>query len=174
MKILEHRALWGPNRYSRYPIIFMLLDIGEFEEQPSDTLPGFTDRLVNLVPSLRSHRCSVGEPGGLIRTGTITLAEDILGIIINDPPLDDTDSIFGAPGTLYPVGENVRGIELDNVDTVIMLVDLRTVSMTLKVSASVDQMRILTVPEPGTITLLAAGGTCILRRVRRKRIDRKP
>jgi hypothetical protein len=64
------------------------------------------------------------------------------------------------------VGENVRGIELDNVDTVLMMLDHRTVSMTLKVSASVDQMRILTVPEPGTLFLLAASGMCLLRRVR--------
>ena len=41
MKFLEQRALRGPNRYSRYPTIFMLLDIKEFEEQPSDTIPGF-------------------------------------------------------------------------------------------------------------------------------------
>ncbi|MFT5325027.1 MAG: cyanophycin synthetase [Planctomycetaceae bacterium] len=67
MRILEHRALRGPNRYSRYPTIFMLLDIGEFEEQPSDTLPGFPDRLVELIPSLYGHQCSVGETGGFIQ-----------------------------------------------------------------------------------------------------------
>ena len=115
-----------------------------------------------------------GEPSGAVRTGTITLAEDILGIIINDAPLDNTDAILGAPGTLYPVGENVRGIELDNVDTLIMLADLRTVSMTLKVSASIDQMRILTVPEPGMLTLLGAGGLCLLRRVRRSPRNDRP
>ena len=62
MKILEHRALRGPNRYSRFPTIFMLLDIGEFEEEPSDTLDGFTDRLVELVPSLQGHGCSIRGP----------------------------------------------------------------------------------------------------------------
>ena len=67
MKILEHRALRGPNRYSRYPTIFMLLDIGGFEEQPSDTIPGFTDRLVELMPSLQNHGCSIGGPGGFIQ-----------------------------------------------------------------------------------------------------------
>ena len=67
MKILQHRALRGPNRYSRYPTIFMLLDIGEFEEQPSDTIDGFTDRLVKLVPSLQGHGCSIGGPGGFIQ-----------------------------------------------------------------------------------------------------------
>ena len=67
MKILEHRALRGPNRYSRHPAMFMLLDILDFEERPSDEIPGFPDRLVELLPSLHSHRCSVGEPGGFIQ-----------------------------------------------------------------------------------------------------------
>ena len=67
MKILEQRALRGPNRYSRFPTIFMLLDIGEYEERPSDTLPGFADRLVQLIPTLCEHQCSVGEPGGFIQ-----------------------------------------------------------------------------------------------------------
>ena len=67
MKILEHRALRGPNRYSRFPAIFMLLDIGEFEELPSDKLPGFTDRLLQVLPTLKEHGCSVGEPGGFVQ-----------------------------------------------------------------------------------------------------------
>ncbi|MBZ0134889.1 MAG: cyanophycin synthetase [Planctomycetes bacterium] len=67
MDILEHRALGGPNRYSRFPTIFMLLDIGEFEEQPSDTLPGFSERLIELIPTLYGHECSVGEPGGFLQ-----------------------------------------------------------------------------------------------------------
>tara|TARA_R110002126_G_scaffold279836_1_gene426945 strand:- start:105701 stop:108322 length:2622 start_codon:yes stop_codon:yes gene_type:complete len=73
MKILEHRALRGPNRYSRYQAAFMLLDIGDFEERPSDTIEGFTDRLIKLVPTLQSHGCSIGGDGGFItrlRRGT--------------------------------------------------------------------------------------------------------
>lgn len=73
MKILEHRALRGPNRYSRHQAIFMVLDIGAYEEQPSDTIDGFTDRLIALIPTLESHGCSVGGPGGFItrlRRGT--------------------------------------------------------------------------------------------------------
>lgn len=67
MKIIEHRALRGPNRYSRYQAIFMLLDIGAYEQQPSDTLEGFTDRLIALIPTLHGHGCSVGGPGGFIQ-----------------------------------------------------------------------------------------------------------
>lgn len=67
MKILEHRALRGPNRYSRYQTIFMLLDIGGYEQQPSDTIDGFTDRLITLIPTLQNHGCSIGGPGGFIQ-----------------------------------------------------------------------------------------------------------
>lgn len=73
MEILEIRALRGPNRYSRYKAIFMLLDIGELEESSSKDLPGFNDRLLDLLPSLESHGCSLGRPGGFIerlRRGT--------------------------------------------------------------------------------------------------------
>ncbi|MCH4563054.1 cyanophycin synthetase [Halomonas sp. EGI 63088] len=66
MNILEHRALRGPNYYSRYLAIFMRLDIGELEERPSDTVPGIVERLLGLLPTLQEHRCSVGRPGGFV------------------------------------------------------------------------------------------------------------
>ena len=64
------RALRGPNRYSRYQAIFMELDIGKYEELPTDKIPGFKDRLVQLIPSLHEHRCSPGYPGGFIERMT--------------------------------------------------------------------------------------------------------
>ena len=67
MKIIEHRALRGPNRYSQHPVIFLRLDIGTLEDRPSDAIPGFAERLVDGLPTLQSHRCSVGKPGGFIQ-----------------------------------------------------------------------------------------------------------
>ncbi len=66
MNILEHRALRGPNYYSRYPAIFMRLDIGDLEEKPSDLVPGIVERTTALLPTLQEHRCSVGRPGGFL------------------------------------------------------------------------------------------------------------
>lgn len=45
----------------------MTLDLEEIEDYPSSRLPGFTDRLVELIPTLHEHGCSYGEPGGFIR-----------------------------------------------------------------------------------------------------------
>jgi cyanophycin synthetase len=73
MRILEHRALRGPNYYSRYQAIYMRLDIEDLENRPSDKVPGLAEKLQAIFPSIYEHRCSVGEPGGFlqrVRNGT--------------------------------------------------------------------------------------------------------
>ena len=73
MHILEHRALRGPNYYSRYLAIYMRLDIEDLEQRPSDQVDGIAERLEALIPTIFQHRCSVGEPGGFlqrVRAGT--------------------------------------------------------------------------------------------------------
>lgn len=69
MKILEIRALRGPNYWSGYwkKLIIMRLDIGAYEEKPSNKLKGFYARMTELIPSLKSHGCSYGEEGGFLR-----------------------------------------------------------------------------------------------------------
>ena len=64
MKIIEMRALRGPNFYSRYPVIFMKLDIGELEEMPTDKCPTFRENIEKMLPTLIEHRCSIGRRGG--------------------------------------------------------------------------------------------------------------
>ena len=67
MEILELRALRGPSIWSRYPVIHMLLDLGEMETQPSDMVEGFYGRTTALMPTLVEHRCSVGTKGGFLQ-----------------------------------------------------------------------------------------------------------
>ena len=49
------------------PVIEAVVDIGELEDFPSNTIPGFYERLTGLLPSLIDHRCSYGERGGFLR-----------------------------------------------------------------------------------------------------------
>jgi cyanophycin synthetase len=73
IEIKELRALRGPNRHTRHTAIFMVLDINEYENKPSDKINGFSDRLLTLIPTLQGHGCSIGKPGGFVqrlRTGT--------------------------------------------------------------------------------------------------------
>jgi cyanophycin synthetase len=47
--------------------------VGAYENISSADVGGFTESLVNAMPGLRDHRCSIGEPGGFIirhRRGT--------------------------------------------------------------------------------------------------------
>lgn len=66
-KFLEIRHLNGPNIWTYYPVLEALVDIGELEDYPSDTIPGFYERLSSWLPSLIEHRCSYGERGGFLR-----------------------------------------------------------------------------------------------------------
>ncbi len=73
LRIVEARVYRGRNIWSYDPSIHLVVDLGVLEEYPSDTLPGFTDRLVELLPGLENHTCSKGVRGGFVerlREGT--------------------------------------------------------------------------------------------------------
>jgi len=73
LRILETRVLRGPNYWAREPVIRMVVDLGVLEEFPSNAIPGFVEALVELLPSLEDHACSLGRRGGFIsrlREGT--------------------------------------------------------------------------------------------------------
>src|SRR5690554_7415448 len=66
MKILKIQALRGPNIWSvkRKKLVQMRLDLEELEDQPTNKIPGFRERLEAMMPSLIEHRCSEGVRGG--------------------------------------------------------------------------------------------------------------
>lgn len=75
MEILNIKVMSGPNYWSGYrkKIIVMKLDIGQWEQRPTNTIDGFGEALEQLMPSLVLHRCSIGEEGGFferIKQGT--------------------------------------------------------------------------------------------------------
>lgn len=75
MKILEIRPMRGPNFWSirRHKLIVMKLDLQELEQQPTDKIPGFAERLEKFFPSMYEHRCSEDHAGGFfkrVREGT--------------------------------------------------------------------------------------------------------
>ncbi|WP_205511762.1 cyanophycin synthetase [Longitalea arenae] len=75
MKILDLKVLMGPNFWSirKTKLIQMVLDLQELEHWPTDKIPGFYERIKQLIPSLYNHHCSEGKPGGFfdrVRDGT--------------------------------------------------------------------------------------------------------
>jgi hypothetical protein len=66
-------ATRGANFWSTRPVMRMDLAVGAYEDISSADVPGFTEALVNAMPGLEEHRCSIGERGGFIirlRDGT--------------------------------------------------------------------------------------------------------
>jgi cyanophycin synthetase len=73
MQLSDFKVLAGPNIWANYPVVEAWVDIGEFQDRPSNTLPGFNSRLMTMVPSMIEHRCSEGRRGGFferLRHGT--------------------------------------------------------------------------------------------------------
>jgi len=66
IEILSVKHLRGPNMWTYHPVIEVWLDIGDLEDYPSNLIPGFYGRLVEALPSLVEHRCSIGETGGFL------------------------------------------------------------------------------------------------------------
>lgn len=88
--------LRGPNIWAYRPVIEAWVDIGEFEDYPSNTLPGLYERLSEWLPTLAEHRCSIGEQGGFlmrVREGTW------VGHILEHVTLE-LQSLAGMPGGL--------------------------------------------------------------------------
>ena len=72
MEFRKVLALRGPNIWANAPVIEVWVDLGNLD-RPSTDFPGFSDRLMNWLPSMIEHRCSIGERGGFfqrLRDGT--------------------------------------------------------------------------------------------------------
>ncbi len=73
LTIVEERVYRGGNIWSYQPAIHLVVDLGVLEQYPTDTLPGFTDELLRLLPGVALHSCSRGYEGGFgerLREGT--------------------------------------------------------------------------------------------------------
>ena len=66
LTITETRVYRGPNIWSYDKAIHLVVDLGSLEEFPTNTIPGFTDTLLEMLPGLREHSCSRGKRGGFV------------------------------------------------------------------------------------------------------------
>ncbi len=69
MKILQTQILRGPNYWSIgfSKLVVVKLDLEEMADRPSDTIPGFYNNLIAVLPSLEEHFCSPGCRGGFLQ-----------------------------------------------------------------------------------------------------------
>jgi cyanophycin synthetase len=107
IKFLEIHYLRGPNIWTYRPVIEAVVDIGELEDFPSNTIPGFYERLTALLPSLIEHRCSYGERGGFLRR----LQEGTWPAHILEHVTLELQNLAGMPGGFGKAREtSIRGV----------------------------------------------------------------
>jgi cyanophycin synthetase len=73
LKVVETRVYRGPNYWSYEPAIKLIVDLGVLEHFPTNTIPGFTEALLEMLPGVGQHSCGTGKPGGFagrLRDGT--------------------------------------------------------------------------------------------------------
>ncbi len=125
MRILERTVYVGPSLHAHFPVIRLLLDLGELEQWPTARLgPGFIDGLVAALPGLAEHGCSYREPGGFVRRmreddGTWLghvlehVAIELQNIAGEDVTFGKTRSVDGRPGVytvVYEYAQREEGI----------------------------------------------------------------
>jgi cyanophycin synthetase len=64
LEVVETQVFRGPNYWSYDPAIRLLVDLGSLEDWPSNTIPGFVDGLLEMLPGIPDHSCSLGRRGG--------------------------------------------------------------------------------------------------------------
>jgi cyanophycin synthetase len=133
MKILERNVYVGPSLYAHFPVIKLVLDLGELEAWPTGRLgQAYVDALVAALPGLQEHGCSYRVPGGFIRRmrgdsedpeqqqGTWLghvfehVAIELQNIAGEDVSFGKTRGIDGRPGVytvVYEYAQRDEGIE---------------------------------------------------------------
>ncbi len=67
MEICEIKTYRGRNIYSHNKVIKMTIDLKDYIDIPTNKIDGFNKRLLEYLPGLMKHSCSIGEPGGFVQ-----------------------------------------------------------------------------------------------------------
>ncbi|WP_462417583.1 cyanophycin synthetase [Kytococcus sp. Marseille-QA3725] len=107
LQVVSAKTYRGANLWSYRQAMHFVVDLGVLEQYPSNTIDGFTDRLLQMLPGLHEHGCSRSRPGGFVerlREGTWMghIAEHVALQLQNDAghrvTRGKTRSVSGQPG----------------------------------------------------------------------------
>jgi cyanophycin synthetase len=97
LRVTRLRAVRGPNFWRLAPVIACDLTLGSLEDVPSTDIPGFNERLMSMMPTLRDHPCSRGTEGGFVErlTQGTHLPHIMEHVALELQTLAGTDVAFG-------------------------------------------------------------------------------
>jgi cyanophycin synthetase len=154
MTIESIEALNGPSAWSdtRHNLIQMRLNLHEFEQRPTNTIPGFFERLSKLIPSLYNHRCSPGVAGGFferVKEGT-WMGHVVEHIALEIQTLAGFDTGFGrtreteVPGTYNVVFSFInKDVGIYAATAAVNIAEALVQSDRYEIENDLDQMRII-------------------------------
>jgi len=67
VKVMSIKYLCGPNIWCDESCIEVLINIGEFENYPSNKIDNLYENIKNTLPTIINHRCSYGTYGGFLK-----------------------------------------------------------------------------------------------------------
>lgn len=97
LKLEDIKILYGANYFCGDPVIRFRVNLCEYDEVFSDEISNLYEKLIEYIPSLREHFCSVGKAGGfLLRVKEGTLLGHIMEhVTIEIQSLAGMDAGFG-------------------------------------------------------------------------------
>jgi cyanophycin synthetase len=66
MEMTSIRAIEGKNMYCLRPVMVMTLDLKQYGNIYTNEFNNFSANLLKIIPTLKSHYCSLGRPGGFV------------------------------------------------------------------------------------------------------------
>ena len=67
MEICEIKVYRGRNIYSHNKVIKLIVDLKDYYNIPTCKINDFNRNLLEYLPGLKAHRCSIGVPGGFVQ-----------------------------------------------------------------------------------------------------------
>lgn len=67
LEICQIHILKGPNIWGNFPVFEAWVNLGNLKDSPSNSVPGFCERIKRWFPTMIEHRCSIGAYGGFFQ-----------------------------------------------------------------------------------------------------------
>jgi hypothetical protein len=131
---------------------------GSFDDLSEFVIPAET-----VIDSYLLHQDAKKKHNNILLRGSVTFDQQIIGVMVSNQTLGDSDEMLGADGTLYPTfALSHRQLDFPAaLDLITISEDRKTISFDLQTRRVLDHIRIITtatIPGQGSLALLAVAG----------------